>query len=164
MSRRLASALLLLVLLPLTVASVGRAQNTPGTMQFGAATYGVDETAGTATVRVTRTGTNLASGVTVQLTTTNGTATAPADYLDATQVLTFAAGETFKDVPITIVDDAVADGNRTVVLTLSSPSLGPRLGVIKTAVLTIREGRVVWDREGLSRTDWAKAGPYTNYR
>ena len=92
----------------------------------------------------TRTGTNLASGVTVQLTTTNGTATAPADYLDATQVLTFAAGETFKDVPITIVDDAVADGNRTVILTLSSPSLGARLGVIKTAVLTIRD-----DEQGL---------------
>jgi dihydroorotase len=32
------------------------------------------------------------------------------------------------------------------------------------AVLTIREGRVVWDSEGLSRTDWSKAGPYTNYR
>ena len=34
MSRRLAWALLLLVLLPLTVASVGWAQNTPGTMQL----------------------------------------------------------------------------------------------------------------------------------
>jgi dihydroorotase len=32
------------------------------------------------------------------------------------------------------------------------------------AVLTIREGRVVWDSEGLSRTDWSKAGPYSNYR
>jgi dihydroorotase len=32
------------------------------------------------------------------------------------------------------------------------------------AVITIREGRVVWDSEGLSRTDWSKAGPYTNYR
>jgi dihydroorotase len=32
------------------------------------------------------------------------------------------------------------------------------------AVLTIREGEVVWDSEGLSHTDWTKAGPYTNYR
>ena len=32
------------------------------------------------------------------------------------------------------------------------------------AVLTIRDGRVVWDSEGLSRTDWSKAGPYSNYR
>jgi hypothetical protein len=32
------------------------------------------------------------------------------------------------------------------------------------AVLTIREGRVVSDSEGLSRTDWLKRVPYTNYR
>lgn len=32
------------------------------------------------------------------------------------------------------------------------------------AILTIRNGRVVWDSEGLSRTDWSRAGPYTNYR
>ena len=32
------------------------------------------------------------------------------------------------------------------------------------AVLTIRKGEVVWDSEGLSHTDWSKAGPYTNYR
>jgi dihydroorotase len=32
------------------------------------------------------------------------------------------------------------------------------------AVMTMREGRIVWDSEGLSRTDWSQAGPYTNYR
>jgi dihydroorotase len=32
------------------------------------------------------------------------------------------------------------------------------------AVMTIRKGDVVWDSEGLSHTDWSKAGPYTNYR
>ena len=32
------------------------------------------------------------------------------------------------------------------------------------AVMTIRNGDVVWDSEGLSHTDWTKAGPYTNYR
>lgn len=32
------------------------------------------------------------------------------------------------------------------------------------AILTMREGRVVWDSEGLSRTDWSQAGPYSNYR
>jgi hypothetical protein len=30
--------------------------------------------------------------------------------------------------------------------------------------MTIRNGEVVWDSEGLSHTDWTKAGPYTNYR
>ncbi|MCZ2079004.1 MAG: amidohydrolase/deacetylase family metallohydrolase [Bryobacterales bacterium] len=31
-------------------------------------------------------------------------------------------------------------------------------------VLTIREGTVVWDSEGLSLTDWSDAGPYSNYK
>jgi dihydroorotase len=32
------------------------------------------------------------------------------------------------------------------------------------AVLTMRDGRIVWDAEGISRTDWSQAGPYSNYR
>lgn len=31
-------------------------------------------------------------------------------------------------------------------------------------VLTIRAGRVVWDSEGLSLTDWTNAGPYSNFK
>lgn len=31
-------------------------------------------------------------------------------------------------------------------------------------VLTVRNGAVVWDSEGLSVTDWIKAGPYTNFK
>ncbi len=31
-------------------------------------------------------------------------------------------------------------------------------------VLTVRNGAVVWDTEGLSLTDWMKAGPYSNFR
>lgn len=32
------------------------------------------------------------------------------------------------------------------------------------AILTMRAGRVVWDSEGVSRTDWSYVGPYSNYR
>jgi len=31
-------------------------------------------------------------------------------------------------------------------------------------VLTVRAGKVVWDTEGLSLTDWSQAGPYSNFR
>jgi dihydroorotase len=31
-------------------------------------------------------------------------------------------------------------------------------------VLTVRNGSVVWDSEGLCAPDWIKAGPYTNFR
>ena len=31
-------------------------------------------------------------------------------------------------------------------------------------VLTVRDGKVVWDTEGLSLTDWKEAGPYSNFK
>lgn len=31
-------------------------------------------------------------------------------------------------------------------------------------VLTVRNGAIVWDSEGLSAPDWIKAGPYTNFK
>jgi subtilase family protein/Calx-beta domain-containing protein/CARDB protein len=111
--------------------------DTPGTIQFSAGAYSVIENAGPAIVRVTRTGANLASGMTVQFTTTNGTATAGADYTSSTQVLTFAALEAFKDVQIPILNDGLPEGNETVALTLSNPTGGAKLGALTTAVLTI---------------------------
>jgi len=111
----------------------------PGTIQFSAPTYGVWENLGPAMVRVTRTGTNLASGTTVQFTITDGTATAgpSGDYTNVSQTLTFAALEASKDVAIPIRDDSLPEGNETVLLSLSNPSPGAALGTAKTAVLTI---------------------------
>ena len=31
-------------------------------------------------------------------------------------------------------------------------------------VLTVRDGAIVWDSEGLAATDWIKAGPYSNFK
>jgi dihydroorotase len=31
-------------------------------------------------------------------------------------------------------------------------------------VLTVRDGKVVWDSEGLSLSDWQNAGPYSNFK
>ncbi|MCI0423046.1 MAG: amidohydrolase/deacetylase family metallohydrolase [Acidobacteria bacterium] len=31
-------------------------------------------------------------------------------------------------------------------------------------VLTVREGKVAWDTEGLSLTEWSNAGPYSNFK
>ena len=31
-------------------------------------------------------------------------------------------------------------------------------------ILTVRHGAIVWDAEGLATTDWATAGPYTNFK
>ncbi len=31
-------------------------------------------------------------------------------------------------------------------------------------VLTVRQGAIVWDSDGLSAPDWKRAGPYTNFK
>ncbi len=56
----------------------------PGTLQLSAATYSVAENGGSATITVTRTG-GSAGAVGVTLATSNGTATAPADYTAVTR-------------------------------------------------------------------------------
>ena len=57
--------------------------------------------------------------VTVAYRTTDGTATAPADYAAASGTLTFTPGETVKTVSVAIVDDGVEDSGETMTLTLS---------------------------------------------
>ena len=64
-----------------------------------------------------------ASGtVTVDYATSDGTATAGADYTATSGTLRFAAGQTSKTVSVTVLDDAHDDGGETVTLTLSNPS------------------------------------------
>ncbi len=107
-----------------------------GTIEFSAATYTGSETAGAATIVVSRTG-GVAEGVTVAFATSAGTATAGDDYTETTTVLTFAGGETSKTVTVPIINDGAVESNETVNLTLSSPGGGGTLGARSTAVLTI---------------------------
>src|SRR5205823_4907830 len=54
----------------------------------------------------------------------------------------FGAGETFKDVPITILPDSLVEGDETIRLTLAKPTGGARLGAIPSAALTILDAQV----------------------
>jgi hypothetical protein len=110
--------------------------DTGGTLQFNAATYSVNETGGSATITVTRTG-GIASNVTVAYATSNGSATADSDYTANSGTLTFNAGDTSKTFSVVIANDSSAEGNETVNLTLSNPTGGATLGAISAAVLTI---------------------------
>ena len=65
--------------------------------------------------------------VTVDYATSDGTATAGADYTGTSGTLTFLAGETAKTVSVPIVDDAVDDGGETLTLTLSQAA-GANIG------------------------------------
>ena len=76
----------------------------------------------TATFSVTRSG-DTSRPATVQYATANGTAVADSDYTSVGPgALSFAAGETTKTVPFTILADLVNEPNETVLLNLSSPS------------------------------------------
>jgi hypothetical protein len=110
--------------------------DTAGTLQFSAATYSVNESAGHATIIVKRTG-GSAGGVTVHFQTTDGSATNGSDYTGVSTNLTFGPGEMMKNVLIPITADSLAEANETVLLALSEPSGGAVLGPTNTATLTL---------------------------
>ncbi len=105
-------------------------------IQFSAAQYSVRETGGLATITVLR-GDDLNVAATVDYATSDGTATAGADYTARSGTLHFAAGETTQTILIPILDDGLHEGPETVNLTLSNPSADVSLGVQSNAVLTI---------------------------
>lgn len=112
------------------------------TLQFSSATYPVGEGGGIATITVTRTGA-AGNAVSVNYAASNGSATGGAmcggavDYQNTSGTLNFAAGDLSKTFNIPICDDAVSEGDETVNLALSSPSMPAVLGANSAAVLTI---------------------------
>ncbi|NCR90587.1 MAG: hypothetical protein GPJ05_15820, partial [Microcystis aeruginosa G13-10] len=109
----------------------------PGVIQFSNATYSVNEN-GTPVTAVTLTRSNGSDGtVSVTLTPSNGTATAPSDYNNTAITVNFANGETSKTVTIPIVNDSQFETDETINLSLSNPQGGAILGTQTTAVLTI---------------------------
>lgn len=111
----------------------------PG-VQFSAASYEVDEGAGTATVTVTLSAAS-SFPVSVNYSAAAGTATAGADFTAAAGKLDFAPGETQKTFSVTILEDAFAEASETVNLSLSVP-VSVTLGVPAAATLTILDNDV----------------------
>ena len=92
--------------------------------------------ASTASVRVIRTG-NPAGEISVDFATSNGTATAGADYTATSGTLNFASGELSKVISIpTLNDNVFENGNETFTLTLSN-SVGASLTMPSTATVAI---------------------------
>ena len=79
-----------------------------------------------------------AGATSVHYAVTGGTATAGADFTLAAGTLTFAAGETAKMVPNTIIDDALSEASETIVIALSNPT-GAVLGANATHTFTITD-------------------------
>jgi hypothetical protein len=116
---------------------IATAAATPGSLQFSAAAYSVNEGAGTATINVTRTG-GSSGAVSVQYATSNGTAIFGSDYTATSGTLSWASGDAAsKTFNITITNDAINEATETVNLSLSNPTGGATLGSPSAAVLSI---------------------------
>ncbi len=110
--------------------------------QFQTASVTKLENSGTATITVDRVTTTLGVA-TVLITSTSGTgegnATAGLDYeAISNQIVTFAFGETTATFTVKILNDIEIEGNETLTLTLTNPSVGT-LGNPATVTLVIQD-------------------------
>ncbi len=106
-------------------------------IQFSAASYTVNEDAGTVGIQITRTvDSQVPVSVTVA-TTSGGSAAQNVNYMATTQTLTFAAGVNSQTFNVPILDDHDDDPDLTVDLALSAPGGDAVLGSPLTAILTI---------------------------
>jgi Calx-beta domain len=123
-----------------------RIDNDDATLQLSNGSFSVNESAGEATVTVTRIG-DLSRAATIQFATTdtaglqsctvaNGKASERCDYGTAIGTVRFAIGETTKTFTMPIVDDALVEGNETFTVNLSGPT-GATVGATTLATITI---------------------------
>ena len=96
-------------------------------IQFSATNYTVSESEASLTVAVTRIG-NTQSSVTMSYSTTNGSASAPNDYVTSSGTLQFAVGETVKYFMVPIIDDLNVEETESFNLVVNVPSAGAMQG------------------------------------
>ena len=119
-----------------TTATLNIVDYEQGTLQFGAATYQVAETAGTATIAVTRT--NGSNGtVTIAYATANGTATSPDFYTATTGVLSFEEGITTQNIVVPIINNTLGQANRDFRINLTTITGGALAGTTLSTTVTI---------------------------
>lgn len=78
-----------------------------------------------------------AGTISVDYSTSDGTATAPADYTATSSTVVFEPGETAKEISIPINDDRFYEGDETFTVTLSKPGLTAIPGPISSVVTII---------------------------
>ncbi len=115
---------------------------TPGTLAFEQAMVSVQEGAGQATIRVTRTG-GTDGAVSVDFATVVGTATAGLDFGALSGSLAWSDGDGGDRVlTVPINQDTVLEGTEGFAVELTSPAGGAVLGVPATVTVTIEDDDV----------------------
>jgi poly(3-hydroxybutyrate) depolymerase len=104
-------------------------------VQFQLDRFFVDEDAGAALIGIVR-GDDALLPVTVDMNTTDLTATSGLDYTGVTNTVSFAPSERLKFVPVPILNDRLKESNKTFRVTLSNPDRAT-LGRMTTTTVTI---------------------------
>lgn len=110
----------------------------PTTLTFGDDFYDVTELGGSRTVTILRAG-NLGVLATVQYATSDGTATAGADYTAVSGTATFLPGQTTVTFAVPIIPHVMLEPTQTIGLALGNASSGAVLGAPSTAVIEITD-------------------------
>ncbi|MFT3787846.1 MAG: Calx-beta domain-containing protein [Tepidisphaeraceae bacterium] len=119
------------------------AAGSPGIIGFDATTLTVNETAGVATLNLSRPNTSIGAA-SVTWTSIDGTAANGADFTGGTGTVSFAAGEYTKSILIPINNDALSEGLETFSVTLANPTNGAAVSSTNgTMVVSIVDNDVV---------------------
>ncbi|HEV7763589.1 MAG TPA: Ig-like domain repeat protein [Thermoanaerobaculia bacterium] len=100
--------------------TVSQVVSTGSTIAFQPTTYWQNEGAGAVIVTVGRTGGDTSGPASVDYATTGGTASAGARFAPVIGTLNFAAGQTTKTIPVSLIDETAIQGNQTFNLTLTN--------------------------------------------
>ncbi|MFC5649782.1 Calx-beta domain-containing protein [Paenibacillus solisilvae] len=99
----------------------------PGQLSLFAANYTVNEGAGSVLLSVSRTG-GSAGAVTVDYSTSSGSAAQGTDFGGVSGKLQFAEGETWADIEVPIVNEDMYEGDENFTMTLSNPTGDATIG------------------------------------
>jgi polyhydroxybutyrate depolymerase len=145
------------LLWPVPYATVTIVDNDQG-FAFEAASYSVLEDAGLALINVLRGTDDTNSTVTVDVATSDLTATSGSDYLGLTNMLTFAPGERIKQIVIPILNDEIKEPTKSFRVTLSNPGGGAVLSAKTIATVSIIDNDTGVSFEFASYSVWENAG------
>jgi hypothetical protein len=133
-----------------------------GSIQFLDSDFTVDETAGTVSLTLVRSG-GVASGASVDYETSDASAKEPGDYAETTGTVTFGAGQTLRSITVPIVDDGFVEGDEFFVVTLSNPGGRATLGATDDTHVTIVDDEMIFidnfERGDTSRWDLQAPAP-----
>jgi uncharacterized repeat protein (TIGR01451 family) len=108
----------------------------PGIISLTSASFIVNEEDLALSFELARTS-GRTGAVSVTVMTSNGTATAGADYTSVSTVIDFADNQNRRTVIVPLISDSLSEANETFTITLSSPTGGAALGTISSASVLI---------------------------